>query len=251
MSNKPGIRDTPGPRFWAALAVTTTLSLVSCGGAVTSIALHTRRVSRAVPLAGGSVAPAGHRPAPECRYLPTGTRTSASRTVPVPARRPPVTDRLTATVRTDLGVITLRLDGQAAPCTVNAFLSLAASGFYGGTSCNRLTTDGRWLLQCGDPTGTGDGGPGYRYPDEHLPTGGHPTYPRGTLAMANAAPDANGSQFFVAYRDTDIAPNYPVFGRVTGGMEIIDRVAAAGVAGGALDGRPRRQLRIVSIETSR
>lgn len=213
---------------------------------------------------------------PDCRYLPANPATTdgnetnttnsaggrvpstgsdqrtggappdAARPVPPPDARPALPASLPVTLRTNLGEITMLLSARDAPCAVNAVLTLARAGFYTGTGCHQLTSDARWLLRCGDPTGTGAGGPGYRYADEHLPTG-HPTYPRGTVAMVNAAPDTNGSQFLIAYRDTDTEPYYPVIGRVTAGMEIVDAVAASGTDTGALDGRPARELRIDAI----
>ena len=105
----------------------------------------------------------------------------------------------------------LTLDRAAAPCTVASFESLAAQRYFDGTSCHRLATTGLFILQCGDPTGTGRGGPGYTFDDELEQTTG---YPAGTLAMANAGPDTNGSQFFFVYADTDLPPAYTVFGHL-------------------------------------
>ena len=119
----------------------------------------------------------------------------------------------TATFTFDFGdaKVTATLDREAAPCTVNSFESLAAQGYYDGSECHRLSTTGIFILQCGDPTGTGRGGPGYSYNDELAQT---KTYPAGTLAMANAGPNTNGSQFFFVYEDTPLPPNYTVFGHL-------------------------------------
>ena len=105
-----------------------------------------------------------------------------------------------------------------------------------------------FVLQCGDPTATGSGDPGYSFDDENLPAPGGTPYPRGTLAMANAGPDTNGSQFFVVYKDSPIDPNYPVFGKITGGLEIIDQVAAGGAPGN--DGQPNQSLVIQAVQVS-
>ena len=163
-----------------------------------------------------------------------------------------------ATVTTDDGKIGLRLDNAKAPCTVNSFVSLAQQGFFNDTGCHRLTTSpALGVLQCGDPTGTGGGGPGYRFANEY-PTNQYRafdpelkqpvTYPRGTLAMANSGPDSNGSQFFIVYRDSMLPPTYTAFGTVdAAGLATVERVAAGGVTGGASDGKPLRPIRIQSI----
>src|SRR5690606_21777336 len=111
-----------------------------------------------------------------------------------PPAEPTASGTVPATIRTSAGDLAVSLDADAAPCTVNSFLSLAQQGYFDETPCHRLTTSGIFVLQCGDPTGTGTGGPGYEFPDELT---GSETYPAGTLAMANAGPDTNGSQFFV------------------------------------------------------
>jgi peptidyl-prolyl cis-trans isomerase B (cyclophilin B) len=126
---------------------------------------------------------------------------------------------------TNQGVITVRMLTSAAPCTTYSFRFLASQGYYNQTHCHRLTVQGIYVLQCGDPTGTGSGGPGYEFNDENL-TGA--TYPAGTVAMANAGPDTNGSQFFFVWKDTTLAPDYTPFGTVIGGMNVLQRIAAAG-----------------------
>src|SRR5690606_14024148 len=114
--------------------------------------------------------------------------------------------------------------------------------YFDSTSCHRLTTSGIFVLQCGDPTATGTGGPGYSFADELT---GSETYPAGTLAMANAGPDTNGSQFFIVYADTSLAPDYTVFGHLDGASTaIVADVAAEGTASGAPDGAPRTPVTI-------
>lgn len=142
-----------------------------------------------------------------CTYRPAGT----------PARPvdPPkgMGVAATGTVRVTLDLagspLRLDLDRRLAPCAVNSFESLAEQGFFDGTECHRLATSGIFILQCGDPTGTGEGGPGYRFDDEVAATA---TYPAGTVAMANSGPDTNGSQFFVVYADTPLPPSYTIVG---------------------------------------
>ena len=112
-------------------------------------------------------------------------------------------------------------------------------------------------MQCGDPNGTGQGGPGYQfgneYPTNQYPKGdpalGKPVlYPRGALAMANAGPDTNGSQFFLVYKDSKLAPNYTVFGSIDeAGLQTLDKIAKAGVAGGGEDGKPAEEVTIKSV----
>ncbi len=136
-----------------------------------------------------------------------------------------------ATVTTNCGVITMELDGTKAPQTVASFLGLAKSGYWVDSPCHRLTTatDGIFVLQCGDPTGTGSGTPGYGFGVEDPPADS--IYPAGALAMARSTdPKSNGGQFFVVYKQTMIkdATGYSIFGKITSGMDIVDKIAAAG-----------------------
>jgi peptidyl-prolyl cis-trans isomerase B (cyclophilin B) len=163
---------------------------------------------------------------------------------------------------TSAGPIGLTLNRAEAPCTVNSFVSLAGQGYFDGTSCHRLTTgEGLKVLQCGDPTGSGTGGPGYTIPDEAPTTlapspsgGGTVTYPRGTLAMAKTAqPNSGGSQFFLVYADSTLPPDYTVFGTIDeGGLATIDKVAAAGTddSNGTGDGKPKTPIEIQTVTVS-
>ena len=143
----------------------------------------------------------------------------------------------TATLTTTAGDIVLELDGAAAPQAVASFVTLAQDGFFDATTCHRLTTAGIFVLQCGDPEGTGTGGPDYRFgPIENAPA--DDVYPAGTLAMARVGNDgaSMGSQFFLVYEDStipaDSAGGYTVFGRIVEGMDVLTRVAEAGIAEG-------------------
>jgi peptidyl-prolyl cis-trans isomerase B (cyclophilin B) len=159
----------------------------------------------------------------------------------------------TATLQTNRGAVTINLRTDEAPCTVNSFRYLAGKDFYADTDCHRLTTEGIFVLQCGDPFGDGSGGPGYVFDEENLPAPGEVTYPKGTVAMARTAqPGTNGSQFFLVYDDTTLPPDYTIFGTVTEGLDIVEEVAAAGVEDGGSDGSPKRAVRIsdVSVEKS-
>lgn len=164
-----------------------------------------------------------------------------------PASGPaPVIASAAARITTDQGVIEIELDpGAAPPCTVRSFLTLAGGGFYNDTTCHRLTTGSLAVLQCGDPTGTGTGGPGYEYDDE---TSRGLTYDRGTVAMATAGPDTNGSQFFLVHGDSQLPPDYTVFGTITSGLGVLDRIAATGVEGGGCDGEPATQVNVTRVD---
>ena len=214
----------------------------------------------AAPAHAGNVPPKV-TPGP-CQYTETPDD-PAVRPVPLPPdpRRTPNRGTVTVVLVTNLGLIPLTLDRSMAPCTVQSFLHLTRHGFYNRTICHRLTAYPTLsVLQCGDPSGSGEGGPGYRYKDElptNLPpaptdpTGARRIYKRGTLAMANAGPDTNGSQFFLVYKDSALRPNYTIFGTVDpAGMAVLDRIAAAGIAPtpenpAPVDGSPAQPVRIL------
>ncbi|MEV6978877.1 peptidylprolyl isomerase [Kitasatospora sp. NPDC093806] len=130
-----------------------------------------------------------------------------------------------ATLKTSQGSITFQALTDKAPCTTFSFRFLAERDYFDRSHCHRLTTQRIYVLQCGDPTGTGSGGPGYSFPDENL-TGA--TYPAGTVAMANAGPNTNGSQFFFVWKDTKLSPAYTPFGRITAGLDVLQKIAAGG-----------------------
>jgi peptidyl-prolyl cis-trans isomerase B (cyclophilin B) len=193
---------------------------------------------------GASPAPVAE-PAQHCAYTVSGT---AARKVSLPAATPDYKATYRATIKTNLGSIVIDLLNNKATCTVNSFISLAAQNYFSNTSCHRLTTSSPlYVLQCGDPTGTGRGGPGYEFASENL-TGA--TYTAGTVAMANTgAPDSNGSQFFLVYKNSTLAPSYTPFGTIVSGLNIIQNVAKGGSdnfnAPG--DGHPRRKVEIESV----
>jgi len=149
------------------------------------------------------------------------------------------------TFATNCGDIVVALD-PAAPATVASEIFLAEQGFYDSTQCHRLTTDGIFVLQCGDPAGDGTGGPGYTVPDENLPEAGEANYPAGTVAMANAGPGTAGSQFFIVYQDTTLPGDYTIWGTVTSGLDIVQEIASVGVEDGGFDGPPRQPVFIES-----
>ncbi|MER7850825.1 peptidylprolyl isomerase [Kitasatospora sp. NPDC096077] len=207
-----------------------------------------------LPLAAGTgtavAAPSGTTPAPSaaCTYTPA-VPADNFKGIPVfdtaKAARP-----YHATLRTSQGAITFEALTDKAPCTTFSFRFLAEHDYFDRSHCHRLTTQGIYVLQCGDPTGTGSGGPGYSFPDENL-TGA--TYPAGTVAMANAGPNTNGSQFFIVWKDTKLPPAYTPFGRVTAGLDVLQKIAAAGEddQNGPGDGYPNVPVNIRHVKISK
>ena len=199
--------------------------------------------SAAPPPPGASGAAARATSGP-CHYTSTPAE-PAARPVPLPQdpNPTPSSGTPTITLRTSQGAIPVTLNRAEAPCTAQNFEHLAAAKFFDGTRCHRISTDPK-MLQCGDPSGTGSGGPGYRFHDETKPG---TSYPRGTLAMANSGPNTNGSQFFLVFGDSPLPPSYTVFGTVDQpGLQVLDRIAAAGTADGSGDGPPKLPVRIDS-----
>ena len=149
----------------------------------------------------------------------------------------------TFTFVTNCGNIVIETVGDKAPQTLTALATLASRGFYNSTLCHRLTTQGLYVLQCGDPTASASGGPVYNrkpwigIPDENLPVGETITYPAGTIAMANSGKNTNGSQFFFVYEDSALNPYYTIWGHITSGLEILRAIAAVGAAKQGQDGK--------------
>ncbi len=194
--------------------------------------------SPTLPAAAGVAEPATH-----CTYTASPP---AARKVSLPPSRPDDKATYTATIRTNRGNITIALLNSRATCTVNSFVSLAAQKYFSNTPCHRLTTTGIFVLQCGDPTGTGTGGPGYKFNDENL-TGAR--YTTGTVAMANSGANTNGSQFFLVYKNSPLKPSFTPFGTITGGLNILLNVARAGSnnSTGPGDGQPKDKVVIESV----
>jgi peptidyl-prolyl cis-trans isomerase B (cyclophilin B) len=202
---------------------------------------------------GGSTQPtASHgppAPAPGTCNQPPPTPATASTYGSAPDPSLAQSSTWTATLTTNCGDITLQLYGDKAPQTVASFVFLAQHGYWKDSPCHRLTTAGIYVLQCGDPTGSGSGDPGYQYGIENAPPNG--SYPVGTLAMARTSdPNSNGGQFFLVYKNSRLPTTgggYSIFGRVTGGMDIVQRIAQAGVAGGQTDGAPAQPISILDV----
>ncbi len=151
------------------------------------------------------------------------------------------------TLVTNCGNIVITTVGAKAPFAMTSIAALAKGGYYDNSLCHRLTTQGLFVLQCGDPTATGRGGPQFTFPDENLPANTANNYPAGTVAMANSGPNTNGSQFFLVYANTTLAPSYTIWGTITSGLEIVKAIAKAGAAGGAPDGKPAKTIAIQKV----
>ena len=199
------------------------------------------------PSASASAAPAALPPG-SCAY------DKSAEPAAKPVKLPPTTEvelkqPYTVTLATNRGEIAFDLDTAAAPCTTNSLRALAQMKYFDDTPCHRLTTAGIRVLQCGDPTGTGRGGPGYTFADENLEGA---SYPRGTVAMANGGPDTNGSQFFLVYADTQLPPSYTPFGTITKGLDVLEQVAKAGSddSSGSGDGKPKLAVQIATAKVA-
>ena len=180
-----------------------------------------------------------------CDYPDGGT---AARPVDKPPSDAPVEGDVEVTIKTSIGDLQATLDSEATPCTVNSVRSLAEQGFFDDTTCPRLTLPpaGISVLQCGDPTGTKSGGPGYTIADELT---GTETYEAGTLAMANTgSANTGGSQFFIVYGPTQLPPTYTVFGTIdAAGVKLVEDAAAEGTKEGGPDGTPKVPVDITSV----
>ena len=161
-----------------------------------------------------------------------------------PAMQVSADKKYTETLHTSEGDIVISLNVKEVPQTVNNFVFLGREKFYDGTIFHR-TIPG-FMIQGGDPTGTGMGGPGYKFPDEKFAG----TYTRGTVAMANSGPNTNGSQFFIMHQDTALPPNYTIFGSVVSGMEVVDKIAGAPTKPGGEGSSPVNPVGIISVEVT-
>ena len=230
------------------------LVLLVLAGVVTFTVVH---LTSAKPAAAASPSPSASpslslSPSATPSPTPTGPVTSctytssppAARKVGLPPAKPDLKANYQATIKTNRGSIVIDLLNSKAPCTVNSFVYLAGKNYFNNTDCHRLTTSGIYVLQCGDPTGTGRGGPGYKFNDENLAGA---VYPAATVAMANSGPGTNGSQFFLVYKDTTLQPAYTPFGTIVSGLNVIQKVAAAGTQNGTGDGQPKEKVVIERV----
>jgi peptidyl-prolyl cis-trans isomerase B (cyclophilin B) len=220
-------------------------ALVILLGAAVLSACAATDTSTAAPRTTSKVSIAAASPGTvSCTYVAAST---PSKPVDPPSgENVPATGTVAVVITTNEGPITITMDRSKTPCTINSFLSLAQQKYFDTTSCHRLVTDGLYLLQCGDPSGTGTGGPGYTFRDETYSTD---TFPAGTVAMANAGTNTNGSQFFLVYADTGLPPKYTVFGHMdAAGIAVIKKIAADGQDGSnsAGDGKPNNPAKILT-----
>ena len=221
----------------AAAASTTTTSAKS----------STTTTAPKVPSTGGSgnTSPSAITTSADC---PASLSTTLNKPywTSAPAMTIDPTKTYTATVTTDVGPFTITLDPQAAPKAVNNFVFLANQHFYDCIVFHRVIQT--FMDQTGDPTGTGEGGPGYKFADE-LPKTASPQYPLGSVAMANSGPNTNGSQFFVVAgpEGESLSPNYTLFGTVTSGMSVVDKINADGSAASSSTGTPTVEHRMISV----
>ena len=222
-------RPRPGHRVRAGLACLALvgLAVTGCGRGP----LADQAPAPRPPESGGTAsAAAGGGP---CEYVPSG--------VPAKPVNPPTTTdvqttgKVTFTLAMTGGPVKITMDRSKTPCAVHSFASLAEQGYFDGTRCHRLADFGSFLLQCGDPSGTGSGGPGYTFADELT---GAETYTRGVVAMANRGPSTNGSQFFLVWEDSpSLRPNYTILGRMdTRSRDVIAQMAGEGQDGSNEDG---------------
>jgi peptidyl-prolyl cis-trans isomerase B (cyclophilin B) len=225
-------------------AIAAVALIVGVGGAASASGLPRSASTSAMATLGPGHEGAGRHGAPGCGFTPA---VPADRYKGLPNYTPAKAARhYVARIQTTQGAITIEALTAQAPCTTFSFRFLAQRRYFDRTHCHRLTTQGIYVLQCGDPTGTGSGGPGYSFNDENL-TGA--TYPAGTVAMANAGPNTNGSQFFIVWKDTTLSPDYTPFGQVIGGMKVLEKIAAAGddSQNGPGDGYPHRYVGIKQV----
>jgi cyclophilin family peptidyl-prolyl cis-trans isomerase len=240
-------------RVHVAALVLLVLLVVGCGqNAAPAAPTSTPNRAPATPPSSAQVSSA-LSPLPKPAASPSTAASPAAQGAPVSAApkqfsAPPAMSidpakKYTATIDTSMGTMTAELFASEAPVTVNNFVFLARQGFYDGVTFHRVINN--FMVQTGDPTGTGTGGPGYRFNDEPVKR----KYVRGTLAMANAGPNTNGSQFFIVHKDYPLPPNYTIFGQVTDGLDVLDSIATTptGPGRGGPD-TPRTPITINSIK---
>ncbi|WP_182523333.1 peptidylprolyl isomerase [Nocardioides dongkuii] len=235
-------------RSLAVLAALASVSLLAGCGEESDSPTSTASESDAVSTPSGSTSPtedAAEGTGVACEYIEDAVSEPAKE-VDLPPGDATVSGEVPVTIETSIGDLSATLDAEKAPCTVNSFVSLAEQQYYDDTTCHRVTTAAEFgVLQCGDPTGTGMGGPGYQFGDELT---GDEVYTAGTIAMANAGPDTNGSQFFLVYADTRLDPAYTVFGTLDeASVKLVADAAAAGTQEGGPDGTPKTAVDISAV----
>jgi peptidyl-prolyl cis-trans isomerase B (cyclophilin B) len=226
-----------------AVVAVTVGSVFLFGGIGKKTAAAASATPSATPTATPSATPTA--PVRHCTYT---ANPPAARKVSFPPTTPDYQATYRATIKTNRGAIVIDLLNSKATCTVNSFVHLAEQAYFNKTHCHRLTTASPYyVLQCGDPTGTGKGGPGYEFASENLAGA---KYTAGTVAMANTGQaDSNGSQFFLVYKNSSLPANYTPFGTIVRGLNIIQKVAKAGSdnSNGQGDGHPKEKVEIERV----
>lgn len=245
---------------FACAAVTALFGLAACGSSSSGLPAAAASAPAAPAPTASASAPAAPSGSVHCDYVATPDQPApAGHNVGLPPVNASKSGTVNVVLHTSQGDIPITMPRAQAPCTVASFDFLAGKGFFNQSPCHRLTTaDSLKVLQCGDPTGTGTGGPGYTIPDENptnlpaAPDGqGADVYAAGTVAMANTGqPHSGGSQFFLVYANSELPPTYAVFGQVSpAGLTVLNKVAAGGVVpgdNGPQDGAPVRKVTITS-----
>ncbi len=236
------------------VAILTAIAVVVVGGGSLAAALAFSSNPPSTPAASSS-----HSAAPSASATSTAAKIgytksgTASKDVGVPTYDATAAAKpYTATIHTNRGDVVFTALTTKAPYTTFSFEYLAGKNYFNNTNCHRLTTSTIYVLQCGDPTGSGSGGPGYQFQDENLGyfgTGASVTYKAGTVAMANAGAGTNGSQFFLVYKDSPLAPNFTPFGTITKGLDVLQAIAAQGSdnSNAQGDGKPKQTVTITSV----
>lgn len=207
------------------------------------LALDKLDSATSTPTTTGKQDPKATAPTPPLTPTPQTPNTMPTKQyTAAPAMTIDAAKKYTATLSTEKGDIVVALDPKVAPLAVNNFVFLAKEKFYDGTIFHRTITG--FMIQGGDPEGTGRGGPGYRFADEPV-TG---EYKRGTIAMANAGPNTNGSQFFIMHADYALPKNYTIFGQVTSGLEVVDAIATAPTQPGGEGSSPVTPVTVQSVD---
>ena len=235
-------------RAHATVIVGAAVLMSGCGQIPTPPSQPDPPASSVAPSPVPSVSSVGGNTGDICEYSLSGD--AARPVAPPPTTGIPTSGTISYVLAMTNGKVMITLDRTRAPCTVNSFVSLADQGYFDKTTCHRLADSGIFVLQCGDPTGTGRGGPGYEFADE---TDGTESYTEGTVAMANGGPGTNGSQFFLVWADStslDKNPNFTIFGEMSkASRDVVASMAAEGQDGSNPDGtgRPNNPSEITTV----
>lgn len=250
-SKAPSGFNPPSPhnrRTVLALVVTGAVA-VACGSRTAAEPASNSSAAPASNSSGAAPASSAATVAPSAPTTVPATPASGGTPVKLQWSSPPAMTidpnrQYTAIIKTNLGDMTAALEAKAAPQTVNNFVFLARQHFYDNVKFHRVIKG--FMVQTGDPTGTGRGGPGYRFNDEPVTE----KYTRGTLAMANAGPNTNGSQFFIVHQDAPLPPNYTIFGHLTAGLDVLDKIASVpvGPSAGGENSAPTQDVHINTVE---